>query len=934
MKRQSDQLHAIAHRHEVTRREALELIGVGVAALSAGCVSRAGDEKIVPYAIEPPEHRPGRMVPYASTLALDGFSTGIVVETHEGRPTKIDGNPAHPASAGGSLAWMQARILDLYDPQRASTASIAGAAASWAAIAARLQRLPPGPLWIVMPPQSSPTIARLLEQLGAGRELHVLYYAALDHRSAYRGSALACGRPCEVQLALSRADVVLALDADFMAAMPMSAAWARAVALRRGPDLRMNRIWACEPMETPTGTLADERLAVPAGDVAAIATCVLAELGMHQLAVPRLRPELVAKACARAGAALSWVRGIAADLAAHRGASAVVVGDRQPPIVHALARWIDHACGNIGTTVELTDPVLHDPVATTSLAGLAQALRAGAHAIVIDCDPIYSAPNSLGLGAAFAASPFTLHVGLHQNATTRACTASMPLAHDLETWSDGRAWDGTLAFGQPLVRPRFEVVSAIDVLAALLNDPRDSRTHVREQLGDDAAWQSALRTGVVDGTRAVPLRLPPTWTSRADEELARAIVPAVPLTIEVALGPSPQVHDGRFAPNAWLQELPHPITKQTWGNAALLGPAMAERLGVRDEDCLEIETAASRVRVPVIVVPGGADGSITIELGHGQRAPAVPIANGVGVDAFALRSDDRLVLRGTVRRVAGHARVARTQTTFTEEGRELAPVATLAGFSAAPQLVAHLRGEQVSLLPAQPRDGTQWGMSIDTSICTGCSACMVACQAENNIPTVGPEQVVRGRHMNWLRVDRYVKDGGVVVNEPMPCQHCENAPCEYVCPVNATTHSPDGLNEQVYNRCVGTRFCSNNCPYKVRRFNWFAPEPPTTRALQYNPDVTVRSRGVMEKCTYCVQRIRRAEQAARVEHRELGPGEVATACQQACPTGAIVFGELHEQGTVFARLRTDARRFDVLHELGTRPRTQYLAKIRNPKGPR
>ncbi|HEX5063539.1 MAG TPA: 4Fe-4S dicluster domain-containing protein, partial [Kofleriaceae bacterium] len=356
-----------------------------------------------------------------------------------------------------------------------------------------------------------------------------------------------------------------------------------------------------------------------------------------------------------------------------------------------------------------------------------------------------------------------------------------------------------------------------------------------------------------------------------------------------------------------------------------------DRLGVADGSRLELTTTAGQLALPVIVVPGAADGSITVELGYGQHVPQLPIADQIGGDGYALRTDDRLLLHGAVRVLAGKTVLPRTQMTFAEHGREIAPAATLAAFAAQPNFVAHLRGEQASLLPPQPRDGTQWGMSIDTSICTGCSACMVACQAENNIATVGPRDVARGRHMNWIRIDRYVREDGVVVNEPMPCQHCEYAPCEYACPVNATTHSPDGLNEQVYNRCIGTRFCSNNCPYKVRRFNWFAYEQTSTRALQYNPDVTVRSRGVMEKCTYCVQRIRRAEHRAIVEHREVRAGEVVTACQQACPTGAILFGELHERGTAFAATRTDARSFNALHELGTRPRTQYLAKIRNPR---
>ncbi len=929
-----DPLLELSPRHEVSRRDALKLIASGIAALRAGCLSRAGDEDIVPYVKDPPEQRPGRTVRYASMLTLDGFATGIVVETHEGRPTKIDGHPLHPATRGGSTPWMQARILDLYDPQRSATPRLGRAVTSWAAVARRLRALPPGPLWLVLPPQSSPTVGRLLERLRAQRELHVVYHAPIDHRVAYRAAAAVFGRPLEVQLDLAHADVVVSLDADFLSSMPMSPSWARAFAARRDPAGRMNRLWTCEPMETATTTLADERRALPASDVSALAACILAELGARRLPAPRLPASLVAQCTRRLGEGAAWARAAAADLATHRGAGATIVGDRQPWIVHALARWIDHACGNAGRAVACTAPALLDPLADATLADLAHAARAGASVIVIDCDPVYTAPRSLDLAGAFAASPLAVHVGLHAIATAQACAAHVPLAHELETWSDGRAWDGTLSIGQPLVRPRFDIASTLDVLAALVGDPRGARELVREPHGDEVAWTDALRAGFVAGSQAPREDVTPTWPAGANDALAAALAVPTEPTYEIALAPSPQVGDGRFAANAWLQELPHPITKQTWGNAALLAQETARALGVDDGDRLQLATDAGTVIAPVIVVAGAAPGSITLELGHGQHAPSAPIANRVGADGYALRGGETCVLRGTARRVPGTTRLARTQTTFGEHGREVAPTATLAAFHADRNLVAHLRRDEPSLLPAQPREGTQWGMSIDTSICTGCSACMVACQAENNIATVGAGEVANGRHMNWLRIDRYVDDQGGVVNEPMPCQHCENAPCEYVCPTMATTHSPDGLNEQVYNRCVGTRFCSNNCPYKVRRFNWFTPEKPTTRALQFNPDVTVRSRGVMEKCTYCVQRIRRAEQTARVEHRELRAGEVATACQQACPTGAIQFGELHEQGTPFARLRRDARRFEALHDLGTKPRTQYLAKIRNPRGSR
>jgi molybdopterin-containing oxidoreductase family iron-sulfur binding subunit len=913
-----DGLLSLLPRVEVTRRDALKLLATGVAALEASCLEKPGERELVPYLVEPPEQRAGVAVRCASALTLDGFGVGVIVDTHDGRPTKLDGNPAHPAVLGGSLPWLQARILDLYDPQRSRVAQLRGQDVSWPQLVKLLGGLPRGPLWLVMPPQPSPTIAALLARVAQRQDLRVCYHAPLARTNVYRGAELAYGRPLEVRPDLSRADVIAALDSDFLACGPMSAAMSRAFAARRAPGDRMNRLWVAEPMQTPTGTVADERLAFPARDVPAIAIVVARAAGVA------LPDATVRAAEARLGARVAWARRLAADLARARGAGAVIVGERQPPVVHALARVIDHALGN---PVVVTPPALLDPLGGAPLEQLARERDPGT-VIVLDCDPVYTAPH-MNLGAALARATLSLHVGLYRNATSEACAGHMPLAHDLETWTDPRAADGTLAIGQPAIRERFEVASIINVLAALAGDRNDARTLVHDQLragapldAFDATWTAALRSGVVAGSAAQPVTAQPAW--RSGDELAALLAP--PAGTEIALAPSPSLYDGRFAPNAWLQELPHPITKQTWGNAALMSEATARALGVGNEDLVRVTTRAAAVTLPALIVTGAADGSITIELGHGQRAPA--IAAGIGTDAYPLGD---FIISGSVTRAGGRRRIPRTQLETEREGRDIAPVVTLAKLRAELPKLAELRGPQPSLLPERHWTGVQWGISIDTSICTGCSACVVACVAENNIPTVGPDDVARGRAMHWLRIDRYVDDAARVVNEPMLCQHCEQAPCEYVCPVNATDHSPDGLNEQVYNRCIGTRFCQNNCPYKVRRFNWFSYEKDNDRALQYNPDVTVRSRGVMEKCTYCVQRIRGAEHRALVEKRAIAPGEVVTACQAACPTGAIQFGQLAEQGTPFAAMRRDARRFEALHDLGTHPRTQYLAKVTNPK---
>jgi molybdopterin-containing oxidoreductase family iron-sulfur binding subunit len=874
MKRELVQIHGAA---ELNRRDLLRVLAGGVAALEVGCLAEPG-EAVLPYVSEPPEARPGVPVRYASTLTSDGYAQGVIVETRDGRPIKLDGNPAHPDTLGGSTPALQARILDLYDPQRGRAVTIRGEPVGWERVRAALAAVR-GRAWLVMPPTSSQTIASLLDRVRARADLHVVWDAPLGRREALRGHAMALGAVVEPQHDLARADLLVALDAD----------WTRSPALARAAAAQRSRlrIWACEPAPTASGSLADERLAIPARDVAAIAAALAGD-----------------------GPGGDWVRRLRGELA--RGRAAVFVGDRQPANVHALGRVLDRVA-------TYTPCPLVDPLGGHTLADLATALRAHEvdAVIFVDTNPVYTAPRALELARLVADAPLSLHVGLHPDETSRVCAAYVPLAHELEAWADARAHDGTRSLGQPVIRPRAQVASAIDVLAALAGERRPPLQLVREASRlDERAWRAALARGIVEGSAERPRSLAAKRVAEA--QAAAPVGPAVG-PIEIALAPS-HVHDGRFAANAWLQELPHPITKQTWGNAALMSPATAAALGASDGQLVRVETAAGHVELPAIVVIGCADRSITVELGYGRLVPELPIAHAVGADAYRLRGGEALLLTGRGIALDRRRELARTQHNFTEQGREVAPTSL--------DVAARLRGPQPSLLPEPSHAG--WGMTIDTAICTGCSACMVACQAENNIPIVGAEQVRRGRHMNWLRVDRYLVDEGDVVNQPVACQHCENAPCEYVCPVEATVHSPDGLNEMVYNRCVGTRFCSNNCPYKVRRFNWFAFERDDSTRLQYNPDVTVRSRGVMEKCTYCVQRIRRAEITARVRGGDgaIREGEVVTACMQACPTGAIQFGNLAERSTPFAASRTDPRRYDLLHDLGTRPRTIYLAKVR------
>jgi molybdopterin-containing oxidoreductase family iron-sulfur binding subunit len=590
----------------------------------------------------------------------------------------------------------------------------------------------------------------------------------------------------------------------------------------------------------------------------------------------------------------AWVRALADDLLRHWGTGLVLAGPQQSLATHALALALNGALGSFGRTLRLTAPALLEPAGAESLGTLRAAIDQGEvdALLVLDCDPVYGSDPELGLEAAFARVPLTVQLTSHSNATSRACRWLLPLSHYLESWGDSRALDGTVSQVQPLLEPLHASRSLLEVVAACAGAPRPNghalvQAHWRSQLGVrsvadfDAQWATRLQHGLQPGSAFPELRREPDWGRLLT--LARtALTPAPRDGYELSLPVSPSVYDGRFAHNAWLLELPDPITKQMWGNALRISAEDASRLGLSTGSVVELSRVGRAVRAPVLVAPGQAPGTLALALGFGQSGSGT-LGDGVGVDAGLLRAaTEGAFLRVQLRATSQRARLAIRQQTQDQQGRGLALATSLAAYRQDPSFTRAARGPQASLLPVLqqastgPLAGLQWGMTIDTTLCTGCSACVIACQAENNVPVVGPREAARGHEMHWLRIDSYAAEAQSpvgVIHQPMLCQHCEAAPCEYVCPVNATVHSPDGLNEMVYNRCIGTRFCSNNCPYKVRRFNWFdyADDDALAR-LQKNPEVTVRERGVMEKCTYCVQRIRGAERQARIERREVAPG--------------------------------------------------------------
>jgi Fe-S-cluster-containing dehydrogenase component len=952
------------------RRSFLQVLGAS-AALAGLEACQPPREKLVPY-VRPPERvTPSVPTAYATATSDRGYAVGLVVTSWEGRPTKIEGNPDHPGSLGGADAIRQALVLELYDPRRLGGFRRGRRDLSWNAALAELSALAKAHekdqgarLRFLVEPTSSPTVAdlrrRILERFPKAR---FDVWSAAGDREAREGARIAFGRPMEAVLALADADVILSLESDFLATEGDHLRHAREFAARRLPG-KLNRLYVAEAGYTVTGGSADHRFRMRSAEVLPFARAVAAELAKAQ-GLEKLAP-LGATA---QGDRQKLAAAVAKDLARARGRSAVVAGAGQPAAVHALAAAMNEALGNAGKTVSWRPPGVFDPGAE-GLATLARELGQGqVEALVVTAwNPLYTAPADLPLRTLLPKVKDSIVLAYRDDETARAATFRIAKAHLLESWGDLRARDGRATVVQPLVSPLKECATEVDLLAAFV-DMGDRGAHRLVQEGWRArlgfgpppppsagsaaaaspvgsnqpsppdpfvrAWEEALAAGVVkENLAAAPS------VSADVGRVAQALQserPA-PSGLEVRFVPDYGVDDGRYYENAWLQEFPDPVTKLTWENAAHLSPATAKRLGVVSGDSLELSRGGAKVKAPALVVPGHADDSVTLPLGYGQKVHG-PVSRGAGFDAYALRTSDALAFGGglEVRRTGEGEELAVTQGHFNMAGRAIALALDAEELGKAKKELDEHRGEGATILAPvdYSKQEYRWGMAIDLSRCIGCGACTIACQAENNIPVVGKPQVIRSREMHWLRVDRYFEgppEDPKSVSQPLACVHCEMAPCEYVCPVNATVHSEEGLNEMVYNRCVGTRYCSNNCPYKVRRFNWFdwhGTLPPTEK-MRMNPDVTVRARGVMEKCTYCTQRIERTRIDARVAGRKIGPDEVVPACAQACPAEAIAFGNLNDEKSKVSRLHGDARRYDLLHELGTRPRTAYLVRVRNP----
>jgi len=958
----------------VSRRGFLKLMGASLAMAGMTACTKQPLEPIVPYVKQPEEVVPGRPLFFATAFTLGGYASPVLVESHLYRPTKIEGNDKHPASRGGTDIFSQASILGMYDPDRSQTVTYLGDIRSWGSLVEAMRAplniqksLQGAGIRILTPTLSSPTLADQLQsflKLYPQAKWHV--YEPANRDNVLEGAKLAFGQPVETQYKLENADVILSLDADFLyPGFPGFTRYARDFAKRRNPDGgEMSRLYVVESTPSSTGARADHRLPLRAS-----------EMERAVRALPGL--EVMNSAAGLNGEQQALLIAAYKDLASHRGTGVVIAGDHQPPAVHALAHALNQDLGNVGRTVFYTDPVNANPVnQTESLKDLVADMRGSKvdMLIIMGGNPAYDAPADLGFADALKSTniPLRVRLGLYQDETAELCQWHVNEAHYLEAWGDARAYDGTVSIVQPLIAPLYNGKSACE-LVSMLSGQSDTGGHEivqaywkKQHSGADfdTFWRKSLHDGWVEGTTFAP-KAPQARAAQAEPASQSnrppsgrdigTLLPRVdsktiePKAIEINFRRDPSIYDGQFSNNGWLQELPKPMNKLTWDNPVLMGPAMAERLGIKTEDLVELELNGKQVTVPVWIQVGHPDNSVTVFLGYGRRR-AGRVGTGAGFDMYPLRTSATPWFTSglAIRKTGGTYKLASTQgyqTMETPTGtRPLVRTANIEEYRKEPEFAREEEPpKELTLYQPYPyaAEAYAWGMTVDMNACVGCNNCIVACQSENNIAVVGKEQVVRGRHMHWIRVDAYYqgdRDTPKAHFQPVPCMQCENAPCELVCPVGATVHSSEGLNDMVYNRCVGTRYCSNNCPYKVRRFNfllfqdWETPQ----YKLMRNPDVSVRSRGVMEKCTYCVQRITEhrinAETAAVRENRDfkIEDGSLQTACQQSCPADAIVFGNINDPNSRVAKLKALDRNYGLLADLNTRPRTTYLAEIRNP----
>jgi MoCo/4Fe-4S cofactor protein with predicted Tat translocation signal len=1014
---------------EVDRRKFLLLMaaGIGMAGLTA---CRRPIEKIIPAGGKLTEQIvPGVAQHYATIFNFGGQSQGLLVKSNDGRPTKIEGNPNHPASLGATSGFAQASILDMYDPDRSKYVRQGKESKenkNWddfikaaTPLMTELKAAQGAGLRFLAESSSSPSQRELRDHIAKTfPQAKWITYDAVSHENALAGANLAFGQPAHAHYAFDKAEVILALDSDFLGCDTGSTLNIKNFSKKRrasGTDVeavesaghgaaathgekaaehksetatqaeakpaehkaevaktgviepkstaaehsadinnKMNRLYAVESNFTVTGAMADHRLRLQSHKIGGFLAALAQKLGITTAGLDKHKNSINGYALAA-----KWVDVVAKDLTANKGKAVIVVGNRQPAHVHALAHLINTSLAS--EVVKYTrgfEEKFESGVA--SLKALSTEMEAGAVTalVILGGNPVYNAPSDLKFREALKKVKTTIHLGLYEDETAIESEWHINEAHYLESWGDGRAYDGTASIQQPLIAPLYNGKSAIEVLAAISGYPQTSGYEIVKTIwaksATGKAWDKVVHDGVQTGSGFAETKL------AANAGAIGTALEAAPVAtgeIELNFVTDASMYDGRFANNGWMQEVPDPMTKLVWDNAALISKDTAEKIGVKNEDVVKLTLDGRELNLPVWIMPGHAKDSISVALGYG-RTKAGRIGNNVGGNAYLLRNTGALDFSTGVKvsKTGETYKLAATNDHWSMEGRELVREATLEDFVKTPAMIKE-KVHELELISIYPNPqnysaGNQWGMAIDLNTCVGCNACVLACQSENNIPIVGKEQVLKGREMHWIRMDRYFTNvpktefavGGAkpwvfnedymqAVQQPMTCQQCENAPCEEVCPVAATVHNEEGLNTMAYNRCVGTRYCSNNCPFKVRRFNYlnFHKDITDSEKMGQNPDVTVRMRGVMEKCTYCVQRIQTVKIQAKVEgHRPIKDGEITTACAQACPADSIVFGNINDPESRVAKLKKQARDYQLLTELNVKPRTSYLAKFRNP----
>jgi molybdopterin-containing oxidoreductase family iron-sulfur binding subunit len=918
------------------RRNFLKIMGASLALAGLSACVKQPTEYVMPYVEAPEQLSPGKPLFYATAFPVSGVANPILVETHEFRPTKVEGNPEHPASMGAADVPTQASVLGLYDPDRVQTVNYIGEIRSYTSFlsnflgALEKQKAKNGAgLRILTETVTSPTLyAQLQEVLKLYPGAKWYQWEPTGH-GRRMGTQMAFGQFLNPVYKFDQADVVLSIDANFLANGPGGVRYARDFTSKRvvrGGITTQSRFYAVESTPTSTGSKSDHRLPLKPSEVAPFVRSLAAGLSGGVAGTSKFMQVLIK------------------DLQGAKGKSIVIAGEDQSPEVHAVVHYINQVLGNNGTTVTFTAPIEQKPVDQwADLQSLVQDLNSNQVdlLLILGGNPVYSAPPELNLRGTIQMAKLRVRLGLYDDETSEVCQWLVPEAHAFEQWSDAPAYDGTVTIMQPLIAPLYGGKSAHELLTAFTETPekssyetlRDYWNGVHKGGDFDTWWKHSVHDGFVKES-ALPA------VSATAKLIPAASSAAAGEGYEVSFHVDPYILDGRYANNAWLQELPRPVTRLTWDNAVILSPKTAADLGVTDEDRVEIAVNGGTVWGSVWRVPGQPDGSIALNLGYGRRRSG-RAGNGAGFDAYLLRTvaSPYRASGAKVKKLGEKFRLAAVQHHFLMEGREPVKTASLAEYIKDPlfaQKESETAPKGLTIFPqVWEYKGYAWGMAIDLTACNGCNACVVACQSENNIAVVGKEQVLNTREMHWIRIDRYYS--GETANpqayfQPVACVQCENAPCELVCPVAATEHDAEGLNNMVYNRCVGTRYCSNNCPYKVRRFNFllFSDWETESVKLQKNPDVTVRSRGVMEKCSFCVQRINYAKITAEKQERRVQDGEIVPACAGTCPSQAIMFGDLNDPKSQVSQWKREQTNYSLLGELNTRPRTTHLAEIRNP----